>query len=113
MFTSGSTGVPKGALINNENLINFISWSKKAFNIITEDIAMVNPIYFDNSVFDFYCSIFNGASLAPIKDEIVRDPKRLFNHLNEVNCTQWFSVPSLLIYLNTLKFFNDESNKNT
>ena len=28
MFTSGSTGVPKGALINNENLINFISWSK-------------------------------------------------------------------------------------
>ena len=110
MFTSGSTGVPKGALINNENLINFISWSKKAFNIITEDIATgLNPIYFDNSVFDFYCSIFNGASLAPIKDDIVRDPKRLFNHLNEVNCTQWFSVPSLLIYLNTLKFFNDES----
>jgi D-alanine--poly(phosphoribitol) ligase subunit 1 len=59
MFTSGSTGIPKGVLIKQESILNFIQWAKATYNITTDDILTnVNPIYFDNSVFDFYSSIF-------------------------------------------------------
>jgi len=104
MFTSGSTGFPKGAVISHANLLNFIHWGKDEFEITTEDIfTNVNPVYFDNSVFDFYVSLLNGATLAPISSELAKQPKELIKAVGEVGCTSWFSVPSLLVYLLTTK----------
>ena len=68
MFTSGSTGTPKGVAITHQNIIHLINWSKKKYEIKHNDrFANISPMYFDNSVFDFYCSLFNGAALVPIK----------------------------------------------
>jgi D-alanine--poly(phosphoribitol) ligase subunit 1 len=63
----------------------------------------VNPLYFDNSVFDFYASIMNGASLVPFDSATMRDPYRVLQRIDELRCTIYFSVPSLLIYFQTLK----------
>ncbi|MGZ4081087.1 MAG: long-chain fatty acid--CoA ligase, partial [Bacteroidia bacterium] len=102
MFTSGSTGFPKGAVMTHANVINFIQWGKKTFDITPSDRhTNVNPLYFDNSVFDLYCSMFNGAGLVPITKNEAVSPKVLLNILSENKCTIWFSVPSLLIYLQT------------
>lgn len=104
MFTSGSTGFPKGAVISQVNLINFIQWGKGHFNVQREDVfTNVNPIYFDNSVFDFYVSIFNGATLAPFSVELTKNPTKLIEAVEQAGCTSWFSVPSLLVYLLTTK----------
>ncbi len=62
-----------------------------------------NPIYFDNSVFDFYVSIFSGAQLVPLTNDITRDPFTLVKAVAKAECTTWFSVPSLLVYLMTTK----------
>ena len=106
MFTSGSTGFPKGALISHSNLNNFINWTKDTFNIQPSDRSTnLNPLFFDNSVFDFYSSIFNGASLVIFQEEDLIHPKNLIKKIDSLRCTQWFSVPSLLIYVNTLKAF--------
>ena len=110
MFTSGSTGFPKGAVITHANLLNFISWGQNEFDIACDDILTnVNPIYFDNSVFDFYVSLFSGASLAPLGTEVTRDPFKLVAEVAALKCTTWFSVPSLLIYLITTKALSTES----
>lgn len=104
MFTSGSTGIPKGALMTHANVLNLIDWGRQTFNIESSDtLTNVNPLYFDNSVFDLYCSLFNGARLVPFTKEEVKDPKLLVEKIDAAKCTLWFSVPSLLIFLQTMK----------
>lgn len=104
MFTSGSTGFPKGAVMSHANLLNFIRWAAWEFSITPDDIfTNVNPLYFDNSVFDFYASIMNGASLVPFDAATMKDPYRVLQRINDLRCTIYFSVPSLLIYFQILK----------
>ena len=104
MFTSGSTGVPKAAVISHASLLNLINWSKDRFGVKSSDrFTNLNPLYFDNSVFDFYASIFNGATPHPTPTELLQKPLELVKWANSLNCTIWFSVPSLLVYLLTLR----------
>lgn len=110
MFTSGSTGFPKGAVMSHANLLNFIEWAGGEFLVTPADIfTSVNPLYFDNSVFDFYASIMNGASLVPFDAATMRDPYLVLRRIDELRCTIYFSVPSLLIYFQTLKMITPSS----
>jgi len=100
MFTSGSTGFPKGVVITHSNILNFIQWSKITYDTTTADVfTNINPMHFDNSVFDFYSSLFTGASIVPVTEELTKNPRKLLDALNQVNPTIWFSVPSMLVYM--------------
>jgi D-alanine--poly(phosphoribitol) ligase subunit 1 len=104
MFTSGSTGFPKAAVMTHANVLNLIGWAQETFSITSGDVLTnVNPLYFDNSVFDFYSSLFNGARLAPFTKTEVSDPGVLVEKIDAAQCTLWFSVPSLLMFLQTMK----------
>ena len=104
MFTSGSTGMPKGAVMTHANVLNLIDWSKETFSITVDDVLTnVNPLYFDNSVFDFYSALFNGARLVPFSKAETSDPKLLVDKIDEAACSLWFSVPSLLMFLQTMR----------
>ena len=104
MFTSGSTGFPKGAVMSHANLVNFIQWARWELSVTPDDIfTNLNPMYFDNSVFDFYACIMNGAALVPFDAATMRDPYQTLRRIDELKCTIYFSVPSLLIYFQTLK----------
>lgn len=112
MFTSGSTGFPKGATMTHQNVLNLIEWSIEAYDFSPEDVLTnVNPLFFDNSVFDLYSSLFTGASLALFDNETVRNPARLMQKINEYKCSSWFSVPSMLIFLQTMRAFAPENMK--
>lgn len=109
MFTSGSTGFPKGATMTHANILNLIAWGRTTFGVNPEDVfTNVNPMYFDNSVFDFYVSLFAGATLCPIAVELTQQPWELVRCINRLGCTIWFSVPSLLVYLLTTKALGKE-----
>lgn len=109
MFTSGSTGTPKGVAVTHQNVLHFIAWGQSRFKITKADnFANLSPMYFDNSVFDFYVALFSGASLTPVNRDLMTRPYDLVSHIGQMRCTMWFSVPSLLIYLMTMKAMNPQ-----
>lgn len=110
MFTSGSTGIPKGVAIAHSSVLNFIRWSQTIFGIGPLDVmAGANPIYFDNSVFDVYVALFSGACLVPLTTAEVADARQAVRRVDEAGCTIWFSVPSLLIFLMTMKALRQDA----
>lgn len=109
MFTSGSTGTPKGAVMSHNNLLHFIQWAASQYGFTHEDVhTHLNPVYFDNSVFDIYSTLFTGGQLVPFDYEMLIDPGVLAARLREMGCTVWFSVPSLLLFAQVMKVSTKE-----
>ena len=99
MFTSGSTGRPKGVAISHASLLNFINWVSTTYSVDqTDRFAGLNQAHFDNSVFDLYGSLYNGASLVPVTTELLKSPSKVLKKLSSHKTTIWFSVPSYLVY---------------
>jgi D-alanine--poly(phosphoribitol) ligase subunit 1 len=90
--------------VTHQNVLHFIAWGQDRFGITELDnFANLSPMYFDNSVFDFYVGLFCGASLSPIHRSMLSKPYELVPYVNARSCTIWFSVPSALMYLMTMK----------
>ncbi|WPL14180.1 amino acid adenylation domain-containing protein [Thiorhodovibrio litoralis] len=104
MFTSGSTGIPKGVVIAQHSALNFIRWCQQEMAIGPDEVLTgINPLHFDNAVFDVHAALFAGATLAPMPDALAKNPRHLIKAVAAARCTLWFSVPSLLVYLLRLR----------
>jgi D-alanine--poly(phosphoribitol) ligase subunit 1 len=95
MFTSGSTGAPKGVVITHGNLTSFLDWLVDEQAPREDDIFLNQvPYSFDVSVMDTFQALLAGATVFSVTQDEIANPKRLFSSLASSGLTVWVSTPS-------------------
>src|SRR5882762_6556352 len=100
LFTSGSTGVPKGVMVAHRNATAFLDYMVDRYEITEKDrLSQMFDMTFDLSVFDMFVSWERGACICCPSPKALIKPG---NFIQDMELTVWFSVPSTAVFMKQL-----------
>ncbi len=111
IFTSGTSGKPKGVLIEHHSVLNRIGWMQKKYPINSDDILIQKtPISFDVSIWELFWWSFVGAKLIIPENGLEKDPHRIIECIYKEKVSVIHFVPSMfntfIMYLNNSSISN-------
>ncbi len=100
MYTSGSTGMPKGMLHTHSSGLAYAKHSSDLYKVQPRDVLGNHaPLHFDISTFEYLTGPFSGSTSVLIPEEEMMFPFSLASFIERERLTFWYSVPLALIQM--------------
>ncbi len=97
LYTSGSTGEPKGVMLTHRNVLTFVEWAVHEFGVTASDrLSQLAPLHFDLSTFDLYGAAMAGASVHLVPRATAMFPIQVRRFLEDHEISVMYTVPSIL-----------------
>jgi amino acid adenylation domain-containing protein len=100
LFTSGSTGQPKGVMVSHANVLHYVEYVAKRYGFTSNDrLSQTFDLTFDLSAHDMFVAWETGACLCcPTQKQSIKPGA----FVNDARLTAWFSVPSTAVFMRRL-----------
>lgn len=96
LFTSGSTGWPKGVLLDHANVLHFVRWAVRELGIGPDDVlGSQAALTFDLSTLDIFGAMLAGARVSLLPEVLTAFPRDVVDWLAEQRVTTFYAVPTL------------------
>lgn len=100
LFTSGTTGRPKGVFLSQYNLAHFTAWFATCMEMNQHSrVLQFSPLGFDSSLIDIFPALIAGAELIVPSADQRHDPQQLVELIRQQRVTHGFLPPALLSIL--------------
>src|SRR5437764_379822 len=100
LFTSGSTGQPKGVMVSHANVLHYVDYVTNRYGFNSDDRLSQNfDLTFDLSAHDMFVAWENGACVCGPSQKQMIKPEAF---VSDSRVTVWFSVPSTAVFMRRL-----------
>ncbi|MBY7142453.1 amino acid adenylation domain-containing protein [Virgibacillus sp. NKC19-3] len=97
MYTSGTTGTPKGVMVTNQALINRLNWFHRQYTIKSDDVILNKTTFtFDVSLWELLLWFMGEATVCILNDGKEKSPQEIVNEIQKYGVTVIHFVPAML-----------------